>query len=473
VQPGLDFGVLVFSLCVIAAALEGRLGALAIAGTLLVFSKETGIVVYAVVAALYGWRAALPSALQWPVARTALFTAGAFVGAYNLAPDHPAILPAASAAGLVGLLVFRPRGGIGRVELAAVGRRLRGLWPLAVPFAAFGVHIAHRFYLAAAAAVAPGASQSDVVWGTAGTRVVFDMFVSLELDPFAVSALALVFVVGFLWVPSAIVGIDAAVAAVRALRRRPPRTLPGADPPLVGFVLAMTAAFVWLLTRYETFSNARYYLPIYPLLLVAACCALVRLGMPRRAREVAIAAVVVLLALSTTRTIDPVSRALWGTFRFGDRDLLRITSITGECCGYGRDQLAYNLEFTAFAAVQDALYARLRPTERTVFVMHDYSNLHTIGALDPRTGARTLRRDGIVRPGAAMASVVAQAPVRLAEGWTAWFVAYPNMNNAEYLPGVAARFELGPPVWGRARGGYAMAAFPMRPRLRTPGSASR
>lgn len=34
-----------------------------------------------------------------------------------------------------------------------------------------------------------------------------------------------------------------------------------------------------------------------------------------------------------------------GTFDFGTHKMLKMTSLTGECCGYGRDQLVYNLEF--------------------------------------------------------------------------------------------------------------------------------
>jgi hypothetical protein len=281
-----------------------------------------------------------------------------------------------------------------------------------------------------------------------------------------------VFVVGFLWIPSALIAADAGIGAVRAAARRTPRPVPGANGALVAFVLAITAALTWVLTRYVTFSNARYYLPVYPLLLIAAFCALVRLRVPRRAREGVFATVTVLLAISATRTIDPVSRRLWGTFRFGDRDLLHVTAITGECCGYGRDQLTYNLEFTALADVQDAVYIRLRPTDSTVFVVHDKANFYTVGQLDAHSRRRTLRRAGVVRPAVTPASLVRGSSVRIADGWTAWFLAFPNMDNAEPLAALRGRFEVGPAEWVKTRDGYAMAAYRLRNRLLEPVSAS-
>jgi hypothetical protein len=469
VQPGLDFGVLIFSLWLIAAVIDGRVAVAAVAGSLLVFSKEPGLLVYAVVATCYAWRVALPERARWPLARTGLMAAGSFLVAYNVAPDHPAILPAAALGGVAVLVLARPKGSVGRSEIAAAARRLRSLWPLVVPAVLFASYAAYRILshtlvsAAASAAARPGA-RTSVLWGSDSARLLADMFFGLEMDPFERSALALVFVVGFLWIPTAIIALDALVGVVRAAQRKPARALPGANRDLVAFVLVLTAVIAWLLTRYETFSNARYYLPAYPLLLIAACCALVRLGVPRRAREATIALVAVLLTISTTRTIDPVSRHLWGTFGFGERQLLRVTAITRECCGYGRDQLAYNLEFTALAEAQDALYARLRPTNRTALVTHDYANLYTVGPIDARTHQRTLRRAGVVEPPIAPASQLIYTPIRIADGWTAWFVAFPNMDNAEPLTALARRYDIGPPVWGATPSGYAIAAYPIRSR---------
>src|SRR5215218_5841655 len=117
--------------------------------------------------------------------------------------------------------------------------------------------------------------------------------------------------------------------------------------------MIVLVAYVWLLSRFVTFSNARYYLPIFPLVLLVAYASAVRLRIPPAARAGGAAALATLLAVSAVRTVDPVSRGLWGTWQMGERSLLSVTSLTGECCGHGRDQLAYNLEFTALATLQD------------------------------------------------------------------------------------------------------------------------
>src|SRR3712207_8880998 len=93
--------------------------------------------------------------------------------------------------------------------------------------------------------------------------------------------------------------------------------------------------------------------------------------------------------------------------------MLRVTSITRECCGYGRDQLAYNLEFTALSEAQDALYARIAPGNQTVLLTHDYANLHTVGPLDAARRRRTLRRAGLVEPPVMPGSQIDRKSTRL------------------------------------------------------------
>jgi hypothetical protein len=56
VQPGLDLGLLVFSLCALAAAVEGRRWALVFFGVCLIFAKEPGILLYGAIAAVWLWR---------------------------------------------------------------------------------------------------------------------------------------------------------------------------------------------------------------------------------------------------------------------------------------------------------------------------------------------------------------------------------------------------------------------------------
>lgn len=145
--------------------------------------------------------------------------------------------------------------------------------------------------------------------------------------------------------------------------------------------------------------------------------------------------------------------------------MLRVTALTGECCGYGRDQLAYNLQFTRLADVQDALYARIRPTATTVLVTHDNANWFTVGPIDAQTSRRTLSRDGIVEPPVAPATMVIRPQMRIAEGWTAWYVAFPYVDNGPALAALAGRYDVSPAEVVTTRDGYAMSAHRLRDRL--------
>ena len=71
--------------------------------------------------------------------------------------------------------------------------------------------------------------------------------------------------------------------------------------------------------------------------------------------------------------------------------MLRITSLTQECCGNGRDQLVYNLQFTGFASVLDAAISRIGalPVGTRLTLGHDAYWL-ILGSVDS-THHRTLR----------------------------------------------------------------------------------
>jgi len=178
------------------------------------------------------------------------------------------------------------------------------------------------------------------------------------------------------------------------------------------------------------------------------------------------ASVAALLAVSAVRTVDPVSRAIWGTFPVGDRALLSITSLRNECCGHGRDQLVYNLEFTQFASLQDALYERIKPSDSTVLVVPPEGNWFTVESLDSATHRRTMRAEGTVRPR------VIQAPDAYdLMAARAWYVEMPFIRDTTFRMLLRRRFDISEPCHVR-RNGYALGVREMRLRTRTPARPS-
>lgn len=456
VQPGLDFGMLIFSICALAAVLEGRRWAVVLFGVLLVFSKEPGVLVYGVILLVALWRDALrrliPNGAYWlGVVVLAALTL------LNLIRFN--VLSAATCALLLYVLRLR-REPPARVPVRAIARAALAEWTLALPILlVFGYMATNAVRGALAARYATTASAPPVVWSNAGPgALIMTLFRPGTVDQSTLAALALMLVVSFLWVPTALFLTDAAIGASRRSRSLPPRALAGTDAAALGLVTAALVGEIWLLTRFITYGNARYYLPVYPLALVVGYAALVRLDVSRAIRSAVLALLVVLLGVSATRTIDPVSRALWGTFTPGDRSMLMITSLTHECCGAGRDQLVYNLEFTRFDQLTSDATEQIRPNDSTTIILPLFGNWFTVDQLDARTHRRTLARTGTVSPRVVTALEAYQPAGHVP---TAWYFEIPYLDNSVSLDRLNEVYEIGAPAFV-ARDGYAMAVRRLR-----------
>ena len=446
VQPGLDLGLLVFSLCALAAAVEGRRWTLVLFGIWLIFSKEPGVLLYGAIAAVWLWRRC-SSMLSPDDATRVGIAALVFLGQLALVQhETPSALLFFAAAGVVARRRRGPVRPVGRELTSALLRE----WPIAIPVLLFLGYLI--YYKLRSQHTAP------VLWQGGGgvIALIGTLLRGGVLDPPTGSSLALMFVVGFLWVPTLWILADLAIGAARHVRNQPARALAGVDRPALDFIVVVLLADVWLLSRYVTFSNARYYLPVFPLALLAAYAALVRLHVRPLVRGALVASAAVLLAVSTVRTVDPVSRAVWGTFSVGQRSLLSITSLRNECCGHGRDQLAYNLEFTHFASLQDVLYERLKPSESTVLVLPQFGDWYTVESLDRVTHRRTMRSAGAIRPRVVMApdGYDLSAP-------RAWYIDMPYIKDTTFIPLLGYRYQFSEPCRVE-RGGYALTVREMR-----------
>ncbi|HKH90621.1 MAG TPA: hypothetical protein VKA54_02395 [Gemmatimonadaceae bacterium] len=456
VQPGLDLGLLVFSLCALAAAVEGRRWMLVLFGVLLIFSKEPGVVLYGAIAAVWMWRRCASMLSPDDATRVGIAALFFLAGLSMLSHETPSALFFLAAAWIAARRQRRPALPPGQ----GLGSTVLGEWPVALPvLLLFG----YLVYYSMRAATSPDGTGQPVVWGGGGGAlgIVATLLRGGIFDPPTLSSLALMFVIGFLWVPSVWMLGDLAIGAVRHVRNLPARPVPGVDRSALGFIVVVLLADVWLLSRFVTFSNARYFLPVFPLALVGAYAALVRLRVRPLGRGFLFASVAALLVVSTVRTVDPVSRAIWGTFPVGDRALLSITSLRNECCGHGRDQLVYNLEFTQFASLQDALYERLKPSDSTVLVVPPEGNWFTVEALDSVTHQRTMRAGGTVRPR------VVQAPdAHDLMAARAWYVEMPFIKDTTFRMLLRRRFDVSEPCYV-TRNGYALGVREMRLRTST------
>jgi hypothetical protein len=331
VQPGLDLPLVPGFVWSVVFLIERRWVLLCFAGLWLAFSKETGVLLYGVTLACYGlWRVATDT----------------------------------------GTMLSR---------LRAVLR----LAPLAAPLVVFGLYLVYR------ATVAPKAE--SVLWSASGTgQSLLHQFLVPRLDRNLINYLAILLVLNFAWIATAWMGIDTIVGTVRTARRLERRAVPGAAPGLVGFIVVTCLALVYALTRFATFGNSRYLIPAIALLLIPFMASLLRLGLAVVVRRAVLGLFVLALLVSTVRTADPVSRAVYTTFPVGDHRLLRMTRITHECCGAGRDQLVYSLEFTVLADLTSDAMAAMAVDDSTLVVIPDLTAWDAIGRVDSLTRRRTL-----------------------------------------------------------------------------------
>ena len=219
--------------------------------------------------------------------------------------------------------------------------------PALTPLALFGAYLLYRASL----------PDQPVLWsgGTTGRSVVLQFLIP-TLDLYQLSYAAIILVLSFGWIFSAVVVLDAIVGGVRVLERKPSRDVHGADRSRLLFLVAAHHCHRLRAHPVHDVRQSALCARAALLLLIPAYAALIRLGFGPRGRRTVLVAAGALTLVSAVRTVDPVSRSLYGTFAVGEHRMLRMTSITGECCGYGRDQLVYNLEFASLQrAVRMAL----------------------------------------------------------------------------------------------------------------------
>lgn len=367
-QVNVDFGVYVFFFATLAALMSGRFWLATFTGLLLCFSKETGVLAYVLMVGLdVGFR----------------------------------MLPAGSAA-----------------ERA---KRALPLWMTPLPVVLFGVHVLWW----------NSTHAQSAVWKHSWQKGTMDGFRFFDLsDPVFASYAAGIFVVGFMWVVSALIAGDLLWGGVRMARRLPKRVVPGTDASRLAYFTTLTVLLTYVLTSFRTWSNLRYFALLYPLLVILAFVAMLRLGMTWRARTVALLAIGALFVVSVYRSWDPVSRAVYGTFSTGQRDMYRMSSITREYDGPGRDEIVYNLQFTGYHHVQNALFRALQPTDSTAFATSRIARWNIWTQLDAFTHERTLRQQDVIVPRYWDDVDLLASPQRPRDVWFLVFTYFPDHDSS-------------------------------------------
>jgi hypothetical protein len=389
IQLNSDFGVYVFFAMTLAAIVCRRYALVALAGLMLCFSKETGALVYAAALGLH-----------------LLFR------------------------------LFEEKGSNGE-RLQSI---LRDAWPAMLPLIAFAAFL-----------IWWSATQgSYAVWNQGiHERPVEGMHWFDFDDVILRSYAAIIFVLGFAWIPTSVILTDVALGAARTARRLGDRALPGVDVRVAGYLTAVTAALVYLLTVYRTWSFPRYFVVLAPLMLIVAFVSLVRLGAGVNVRRYALGALCVIFFVSNHSSWDPVSRQLFGTLSLGESTVYDVSSIARDFRVIDADHLCYNLQFTGFHSAQNAMYAAIKPTARTALVFPRFNRWGLWAPLDSHTFERVVRRDGTVMPDYQDEATI--AAMRDDKPREIWLVEQPNDGDTlavqklhrDYADADSARYTAG------------------------------
>lgn len=309
-HTNLDFGTMVFFILFLSALLRQHFFIATIPGALLLLAKEAGIVVW------------ITTIISYLVA-----------------------------------VILRREG-----SLAEKMRKIIRMSPALLSVAALVAYLIVRIRQSEGLVWAPVAGQEQ---GVLQQMASFSL-----LDPVFHAYLAAIFSMNCMWIPASFIAIAALVWAFRSLVNSKSNEF-AMRRELIAILLC---TLVIVLTRFKTFVNVRYFLPIFPVLILAFAHALQGLVRPYRVRLLILGVTASLFFLSGLRTVDPVSRRIFGTFPFGSHSMLNVTSITKECCGLGRDQLVYNLEFMRLDELINKALLDLRPSDSQPIVVADAAN---------------------------------------------------------------------------------------------------
>lgn len=367
-----DYGVLAFLLLFISVLLERKKIHTLIVGFFLVFSKETGVLLYTATAFLYFYF---------------------FVGQ--------------SKRSLCEKLRFFIKWGT-----------IMGL-----PLYTYIIYLIFNFH----------SNTESVLWQDSGNdfNALINTFTSFSLfNRTFLGYLSGIFIVNFNWIFSLF--LLALIASnffriVFGLNKSLPLQT---EPLLFIFLNYLFVIALYLLTRYLTFVNLRYLLPLFPFLIIVFYYSLLYFVRRSFVRSLVLIITFILLLVSNFKTIDPISKMLYGTFKFGNHSLLNMTKFTGECCGYGRDQIVYNLEYVNLHRVQNEIYRYFKPDSSTVLVSNPSSDWHLIGLLDNDTFERTIRHRNVK-------NIKYSDPVKIkmleVKPEVIFYINYPNFDNISDL----------------------------------------
>lgn len=371
----------------------------------------------------------------------------AFATAMMLTKETGVLVYLLTAALYLVVYVLRPAGSPAKAWHAA-----RPHWPLLVPPALFGLYYgAYRLF----------SPHTLGHWGEDTVRGIGLFFDFNLAEGGMLSTLFNLYGLNFNWLLSLVL----AAAAGRALWRwcfglpRERSTATRATDAL--FLMLTLIGITYVVTRVRPWNNPRYVLVGYPVLIALAHLYLIDLLPARRIRTAFLGITLSLMLVTNAATIDPASRAFYGTIPFGEHAWLDMTSRLGPEW-LRRDPQAYNLEFFELHYAAWEAFAAMRPPAGAVVMAGPAADFFFANRLMPDSYRPTLREDGTLPLRLLDVSEDMQPdrllPLLPPEQRQAWYLAFPNLDNALFLPIMGRHYRLADTqVFGRR--GYRLVLY--------------
>lgn len=357
VQPSLDYTLPIYLTMALYFLYSGRFFPAALAGVLMVFTKESGFMLYGVSVFLYVLLLLIKGSLTWRNKKRLLSVVAVLL--------IPIVL-------FIVYMLLTPKTQIGDSWLEGIIKML-------------------KFY---------------------------------TVDPVIAAQLVSLLVLNFNWILTGIIAAGLIILGVNRLKGK------GRIEAGLGFYdrlyfYLLFVLFVYFLTRIPMWNNPRYMLPVLPVLVILFADSLPIVFRRQTVITGVLAAVLILLGVSSLRTIDPVSKRIMGTFNFGSHEILDMASF-GDSRGYhGRDQLVYNFEFTEIHYLTEKIYETIGTDKLFVVASHaTWSN--ALSSINEKTGKRMIYGEGITSTQLAFADALIKRR-RFPE--EIYFIAFPQMEG--------------------------------------------
>ena len=167
------------------------------------------------------------------------------------------------------------------------------------------------------------------------------------------------------------------------------------------FVIFLFLSVIYLVTRHRPFNHLRYIIVALPLFYLFTY-GLITAAFKESCKRFLLWCVLLLTIFSNIRTIDPLSKFLFGTIPLGKQELLNMSAYffvpNSVHSKFNRDEIVYNLEYTKLHEISEMVFQDIKLHPRLTFMGSQDSRFFWPGLVDEKNLRRTGKRQGVFKP---------------------------------------------------------------------------